>query len=976
MLSRDSSDASVRLRRAKSTSSVQRNRKTTTERELVDPEITRQQALTAASRAMQRAEERASMDSRGSYDNLRHDDRATRRRTMMDPPPRPQSIRFIDNEGSIGHSSMRYSSPLPPPSTLNTTVYDQDSPETVNKPLPQISELGTFADGVSSTPSSYQKLRRAKSMFSTRQRTMEGNRQVSNVSDGGSQHIGVLRRSISFMKGGGGGSGSGPSLRKSKSQATAVQLARDQFLQDLAQQSQMEHSASARRPKREHKPFRTTLRNSEIRSSNSTTISTQAASRSTRDGSFGSKARIFSHSIKKGLKRVFRRSSANYSSSQDLRQSSQSYEGDNRPPTGLSSEFQDSSGQDYARHNREYYRSTDEYLDAPESITNRPRSIRTMSSDSLETANSRVTSWTDSTANQIPARQSSDRNRLSIIQEHGAQDAPLTRVQANGRNGYAVFSKPLRTPGGSDNMRGSVDCQRVYSALRKRIDGDDSHQNADDCTSIRFGPSMVSPPERASSIYSNRTCHTIRPVPSELSIKSVKSMVRARAPSVRSQSTIRSCYPSHENGLTPQQIAHENERIARRRSKQSVRDVNSPFFSPISNRKIRTPSPTKGERSSNYELQPSSEDDSESIIVYRPPYPENESVSPSIYSRTTDSNTPKRSKDDSLLPHAESSEEERGTATILASHRLPYRPSGDRASSRSGERAVKASADWKMWMNSQMNGLDDRGIGDTQYNSLGKPRSKHFRENAQINEEDENPGNGQFLQQSGGPDNGSVFDAPEPKQAAPCDTETRGPLVELKTAPQNNFSRPMRRSQNPSMPDLSPLFRKSSNMSPTLPKPDIGSDSFHSPKSKESPRSSALATNQNSSPWIPNKRSQSTLLGESPTRDRSGPRQTVSLRGHYGSTPNKYGNDMSSPDSARVNSVRARECGRRVTNENVRVGVTDSSHLADDEASKQMKPGDALYSATSSKRMVDLFLSSRRRHMRASDESASEPAFL
>lgn len=966
MLSRSSSDANARLRRAKSTSSVQRHRKAATERELVDPEITRQQALTAASRAMQRAGERASMDSRGSNDNPRHEDRATRRRTMMDPPQRPQSIRFIDNEGSVGHSSMRYSSPRPP-STVNTMVNGESSPpETVNMPLPQISELGTIEDGISSTPSSYRKLRRAKSMFSTRQKTMERNRQASDVSDDDPRHMGVLRRSISFMKG-----GSGPSLRRSKSQAAAVQLARDQFLRDLARQSQVEHPVSARNPKREHKPFKKTVRNSEIRNSDGTTSSLSGAPWSAREGSFGSKARILSLSIKKGLKRVFRRSSANQRGNQDQRQHEQPSEFDNRPQSGMDLDIQDFSAQDYSQHHREYYGSADEYLDGTDSITNRPRSIRTMSSDSLDTAKSRVTSWTDSTTHQIPVRHSSDRNRLSIIQEHGGQDSPLSRVPTNGRNGYAVFSKPLRMPGGSDDMRGSVDSQRVYSALRKKIDGN-SRQNADDSTSIRFGPSVVSPPERTSSIYSNRTTHTIRPVPSELSIKSIHT----RAPSMRSQKTIRSSYPSDEIGLTPQQIAHENERIARRRSKQSVRDVNTSFFSPISNRKLRTPSPVKGGRSLNHELQANSQDDSGSIIVYQPPYSEDESVSPSIYSRTTDSNTPKQKKDDNLPPLAEGGEEERGTATILASHRLPYRPSGDRASSRSSERAVKASTDWKMWMNSQMNGLEDQGIEDTQYNSFGKPHAKHFREDAQIDEEDEKTGNRQFMQQPSGFGNGSVFDASEPKQSARCETETRGPLVELKTAPQNNFSRPMRRSPNPSMPDLSPLFQKSSDMSQAQSKPDIGSDSFHSRKSKESPRSSALPTNQHSSPWIPSKRSQSTLLDESPTRDRSGPRQTVSLRGHYGSTPTKYGHDLTSPDPGHFNSVRTRERSRRVTNENVRVGATDSSYLADDEASHQKKPGDPLYSATSSKRMVDLFLSSRRRHMGASEESASEPVFL
>src|SRR5690606_32513065 len=112
------------------------------DRESMDPEISHQQALTAASRAMQRAEERASIDSRGSYDVSRHDDKVIRRRAAIDHPPRPQSIRFIDDEGSMAHSSVRYSSPLPPP-TMNAVSLEESSPEPVTKPLPQISELGT-----------------------------------------------------------------------------------------------------------------------------------------------------------------------------------------------------------------------------------------------------------------------------------------------------------------------------------------------------------------------------------------------------------------------------------------------------------------------------------------------------------------------------------------------------------------------------------------------------------------------------------------------------------------------------------------------------------------------------------------------------------------------------------------------------------------------------------------------------------------
>lgn len=62
------SGAGRQIRRAKSASSVPRHRQAPSMSEQLDPEIAKRHAMAAASRAMQRASERSSNESRGSWE--------------------------------------------------------------------------------------------------------------------------------------------------------------------------------------------------------------------------------------------------------------------------------------------------------------------------------------------------------------------------------------------------------------------------------------------------------------------------------------------------------------------------------------------------------------------------------------------------------------------------------------------------------------------------------------------------------------------------------------------------------------------------------------------------------------------------------------------------------------------------------------------------------------------------------------------
>ncbi|PGH07523.1 hypothetical protein AJ79_06258 [Helicocarpus griseus UAMH5409] len=979
MVLRASSSAASRLKRAKSTSSVKSSRHIPPVPELIDPQIAHYHALTAASIAMQRSNHRSSMDLRGSCDTSNHGD--SEADGIGFRYSKPRSIRFNPNDNDGAHSQQpctQSPSSIASPGSDGTVKNVPAFNAAAEQLTPRMNQVSGIRDSVSSAPSSYRKLRKAKSMFSTRKRAMKdashSPHRAYNYSDSpetGHLSRATLRRSKSFFE---TETAQQPGrMKRVQSQDAAIQLAREQYLQGLKQPKQNDGSESVRnrRERYRSKPFRKSLRSSSGQESETdflpTTQSTGTSVARPTEHHRSSKSRIFSISIKNGLRRIFgRNSTAQEDANMSVeRQRKRRLEFSNY----ISSESTGKLGLPNSLHRY----LPDTYAE-PTTISNRPASIRTMiSSDSFNTSSSRVTSWTDSTAaNTVAARDPvSERSRLSIIQENGGPPEPIPSPSSFHYNdGYSVFRKPLYTERNSDNSYDAVDSQRVYSALVRHM-GEAQHDDKRDMTptagTVRrpnYSPSL--------SVYSHRTSNTVRHIPSEASMRTIKALPGAqrKSPSSRSHVSVGSNYPGDASGLTPQEIAQQNENVGRHRSRQPLRQTRS-FFKPSPQARLNMPNPLVPPRLSSYENVRASDDDTGSVIISRPNAIEEaigeSPISPSVYSRTTSGETPRRNESNRDLSLSESSDE-RGTVTILTSERLPYRPKDTGGYTRN-DRQTKPSADWRSWMSSQMDLLETaaNNYSMPQYDQL---RNSHYREDTQINDDtydqrvEESPTKADETQSSS---------TETPEKLSSCAGQ-RPPLMELKSFAQSNFSRPLRLS-----PDVPLRVSRTTARKPSVV---IGSESPHSVHiNTDANLDSASLTGSN----LPRDASRSPSVSPlvyskprfsdyaknpvTPTRAPKNLQSTVSIR-HVNEQESPSGpssDPIKTSKAVNVNSMRSRRDNGGVTNENARgIRAHSKNNLS--------ALGD-IHSTISSKRMVDLFLSQRRRQMGAA-ENATENAFL
>lgn len=951
MNTRISYDTKGRLRRAKSTSSVQRRRQIPPVPEPLDPVTAKHHALAAASRAFQRASERSSADSRGSFDYMNGNEA-----NVFSQRRRPPSIRFSDGGRSASQMSMSSTSPSVP-FTAGSVMEDTNSP-TSPSILPPISEFQGPDGGDSSVPSSYRRLRKAKSMFSTRHRT-------SNFTDHGTACLGSgspvqkeilvsnppyasLRRSMSFFK---GGNQYSQSLRHTKSHDAAIQLARDQFLRDNEEQ-QRRSSILALKHRRGQKPLRRT-----IRSSSESGVGVAASpswSEHMRRGGFHAKIRTLSVStIKRGLKRVFGRTKSTEHRLPPENVHSPQTELGHYISSGLGTDpegLPETPAEEVCSHGVSYG-YPDYYRGSINRTTSEAPTVRIMqSSESLCTSNSRVTSWADSTvANTIMTKNPADRNSLCIIREHGdsAQSATFASPESYIRRGYAVFSKPLRARSSANKLDGSVDTQRVYSALMKRIDNATLQQ--DEQILVGTVPGGQPIPERASSIYSLRSSRSIRQVPSESSIKSTASFFTAnvRPFSTHSPSPVRNSCPSQSQ---VQQNEHQN-RTSHHRS-PALRESGSTFFPTPPYGKPGTPSPYRRAMASIDRAPDYSDEDSGSVIISRLVRGETEPDSPSVYSRTTGGNTPKQQGATGNIDNSPRSTDTRGMATIFESRRTKYVSPRRANSSRPTIVPVKPSGDWQKWMSSEIARIDRHGSVVLQTQPVAR---EHYREETQIEDE--------VLQH---PE--SLVDDNMSKSRSP--RSPRGPLVELQAPTQSNFSRPLYRSRN----TVSSVSLRRPSKSGKVSGVDEQADVFgiSADPLKTSPISSNVEVNIDQS--LARSRSNGSIqIPGSPTsrRETNKLRQRYSVCEQYQNSPFTQLSDGGDAKGVQFQSIRSRRDIVRSAKENSR---TSSILSYGDVVSENHMKLQGLQSTISSKRMVDMFLSSRRQQNTTSD--SSEPAFL
>ncbi|PYI00097.1 hypothetical protein BO71DRAFT_454943 [Aspergillus ellipticus CBS 707.79] len=467
------------LRRSKSSRSMRRSHHSSQSTEPFDPQIARHQATTAASRAM--------LGSRCSYDALGGPS------NMAVPPRRhrPAGSRQTSSTAADHRSSRR------------STTENNDSQGLDHTGLPSISEFRGLDATDSTLNSSYRRLRKSRSMFST------GGHRSSRVYYGSpssescrnsfveamqsrdsSRGYGTLRRSMSFFRGDGQASNA---LRHAKSHDAAIELARDQYQQSVDGSQQTRWSSlSVPKSRREHKPFRKTLRTTTLAAN---AVNTPSSVQQHIGGSAYGKTRSLSSSIKKGLKRVL-------GFSKSLSTPAQA----EMVPSGVQEQTQpvDSANNAFGAVGSVRSNGGEGSIDIR----------RSGSSESFATSRSRVTSWADSTiANTIVTRKAGGCSSLSIIDERGNSSQNLPKSNAG--------DSPSRP-------NGIVDSQRLYSALMRRIDGNKTQGDGEEVV-LGHVKEHRAVPTPASSVYAPRSRQTVRMIASNESLQSPGSFTTANA---------------------------------------------------------------------------------------------------------------------------------------------------------------------------------------------------------------------------------------------------------------------------------------------------------------------------------------------------------------------------------------------------------------------------------------------------------------
>jgi hypothetical protein len=484
MLSRAGSDARTPLRRTKSAISVKQRGHQLLTHKTVSPETARIHALTAAHIAVGRANERASIEMRRSAELARCDGNAGRSGNLA--KSRSQTLHFspaseLQRQRSILQS--QGSSIVTSSHNLGTISYEDLSHYTAPPP----SELGPL-DKYGSEPS-YRKLRKARSVVTPRKRTMSmhnmsscspsSTRTLQHVKSSlGEAEQGLklgLKRSMSFLRG--SSNNLSKAFKRAESQTKqhdqAIQLAQEQFLNDLEQQRlRKKTSFFSTKIGYKQKPLRKTVRSSRTTEFGDGVRSEKQAAYCFKPES---KSRSISASVRDKMKRGFGRSVPNRDKfpPQQL-DASRPYFRENVDGSCMGSALdQYFVGDNDATTRGSLYIPSNRECDSLEDLDRMSATLKSAQSMESLHSNSRshVTSWTNSTTtNSFAARSTPlDRKRLSIIKEDGRPHQPSSSI---GRHvgGIEVFRKPLPSQNGFGEPALAVDSHRIYSALVKRID--------------------------------------------------------------------------------------------------------------------------------------------------------------------------------------------------------------------------------------------------------------------------------------------------------------------------------------------------------------------------------------------------------------------------------------------------------------------------------------------------------------------------
>ena len=799
MLSRGSSDAGTRLRRAKSASSVQQRRAQPFAAEKIDPHTAKVHALVAAHRAMERSSGRASEELRRADSNAS--------RNTQHTTPGLQNIRF--------HASteLRNQRPFLQSRTSNIASTLR-LPKDNNLIDDYASSYGT-TENYGAEPSSYRKLRKARSMLTPRKqmtspapppyRTPVGIRDGQKLrkarSTIGTESNGLrlgLEKSMSFIR------HRARSLQRPQTDMAyheeAVAMAREQFLQDHASSQAAPYPVSALRLKmrRSRMGFPKTVRTNRetelgdgIRSENQPLYELQQES----------KIRNISLSLRNRVKKVFGRS---ISSKEDF--GAQQVEASRPHFRDYVDHSADAGFDTYDTGDSDppvrgsIYVPTQEYDEISEDLDKISSTLRsTASRESLHSNNrSRVTSWTNSSMTASIAGRCTplECKRLSIIKEDGGPHQPSSSA---GRHlgGVSSFAEPLKRQDSRGQPVPIPDSQRIYSALVRRIDAEQAEMER-----TKAQLSAIHQEQNLNDNIGLQRGSTIRAVQSEASLRTVAPDQDHRDFSMSSEALREQC-------MTPQQIARHDAEKEKCRTRLAVQDAQSSFF-PFSNeQKPKAPSPYKLALVAQREKQVTEADDSAdkagaetgSVIVHRRPTTTKKlqgkfgMSSESVYSRTTNGgsnplyNSPVVSPDQSKENLASMT----GMATIVPT-RIKRHPRSAASMGQLNRARSSEKGEWKGWIEHQMSSLDRK---------VSKASSRsHFREMTQIEGDDTSVGSDAGIRLGFGQRNlNETTPTAAPRSVSALNQ--RYSLLELKEFSRNNTPAPR------SSDSETPVFQKS-----------------------------------------------------------------------------------------------------------------------------------------------------------------------
>ena len=971
MLSRGNSDAATRLRRAKSASSVRTYRPATSDLNPIDPEVAHQHAVVAASRAYEDANGRASPQKRPSdaKDVTPSDDAGERL-------GRRQSVRFTGpsavttKQRSITRRQAPESAAARP--KLRGAVSFDRGPDILTQDSDGFitaSHTTEYVERrVSSTPSSYKKIRKTKSMFNPAKTpslsfmtgsSKKRSRRLSQLNEpGGTDNTRPESRadvSLSFPA---------QADATSNSQDAALKLARDTYVRQLEQQRLKEKTSfmDFAKPRKSAKAFRRTVRTSSTNSYGSAVGSTATQSKEpSQNSGLGSRARNVSVVLKNKLKRVFQRQPETEESvpKQHLNASrpyfggymfasngvQQHYDHHIPSPDGETLRRVDSRGSTV--------RDASAFVERPSN----PASIRSVRSDaSLAEETSRVSSWANSTTTgSLATNQAKEHKRLSIIHEHGGPYQPSSSMRSYGdlSRRYAAFNDPIR-----DYSAGGL-----FSSLKKKIEENERAARLGQRDNQDIAKHQIADLTPRGSSYKARNLST--GTISEESVDNHDPFNGARPansailkpPTKSPESNLKE--KRHDigdgNHSLPQPNASEDGDVTPRRP---LREVRSAFFPPSTRIERRSTSPFRRSKATSSD---------EGTVIQETKTPQMSTISAagdsrtgflhvrslsrsdSIYSRTTSGNTPAPSPSP---PSLSDSEDTRGVGTAIVDRKaLKYgKPLSPRQ--QSGTSSAKSSGDWQRWLSKEVAQLEARTLKVYDDQEIS-PASTigHKREGAQFEDNDV--------------EIGRLQSTVTPKQLLLAFRECSTPKPALKS------------QSNENLPKRFPLAEIRSSATTSHKEQSFSKASQST--DQHSRASHASLTNTSSNTNL-NKRFGMSLKPSS--AGSSDTLRTASSLGQLRDRSSGIASPHYSPDrEARLRRMQSsNSIETRRQNENKPFYRTENtppagSGLENARPSLLTSPSADNYSP-GSQLMIERFLGDRRRHMRISEDSGADPAFL